>query len=82
MESTYGLYSYYGVVYSYYGVVNSGSEDTFREAVSFSLSRLGLSDVCLKEGQHGAVYEGQDVFVSLMVRANPAIPNGAQTEWK
>ena len=29
----------------------SGSEDTFCEAISFSLSRLGLSGVCLKEEQ-------------------------------
>ena len=44
------------------------SEDTFREAVSFSLSRLGLSGVCLKEEQRAAVngvYEGQDVFICL-----------------
>ena len=43
-------------------------EDTFREASSFSLSRLGLSGVCLKEEQLAAVkgvYERQDVFVYL-----------------
>ena len=36
----------------------------FHEAVSFSLSRLGLSGVCLKEEQLAAVkgvYDGQDV---------------------
>ena len=55
-----------------------------------SISRLGLSGVCLKEEQLAAVkgvYEGQDVFVCLPTRAepvlpNPAISNGAQTEWK
>ena len=41
----------------------------FSEAFSFSLSRLGLSGVCLKEGQLAAVYEGQDVFVCMMARA-------------
>ena len=46
VESIYGLYSYYGVVNCKW--FNSGSEDTFREAVSFSLSQLGLSGECLR----------------------------------
>ena len=46
----------------------SESEDTFHEAVSFSLSLLGLSGASLKEEQPSAVravYEGQDVFACL-----------------
>ena len=46
----------------------SESEDSFHEAVSFSLSRLRLSGASLKEEQLSAVktvYEGQDVFVCL-----------------
>ena len=51
-------------------IVVIGSEDTFREALSFSLSRLGLSGVCLKEKQLAAVkgvYERQDVFICLPI---------------
>ena len=53
MESTYGLYSYYGVVNCN---IVSGSEDTFVKPSPF---RLGLSGVWRSNLQH----EGQDVFV-------------------
>ena len=65
MERIYGLYSCCVTLAS---SNVSESEDFFYEAVSFSLSRLGLSSVSRKEEQLStirAVYEGQDVFVCL-----------------
>ena len=47
---------------------NNNCEVSFSSAITFSLEKLGLSDVSLKAEQRSAIkaiYEGRDVFVCL-----------------
>ena len=49
-------------------LVSTARETSFSEAVSFSMARLGVSGISLKEKQLSAmkaIYEGRDVFVCL-----------------
>ena len=56
---------------------SSFADSTFASALAFSLEKLGLSSVSLKEEQRAAikaVYEGTDVFVCLPTGYGKSLP--------